>query len=154
MRLFANADHIDVKTIEGEASLREFIAGCINYNPAWVKFLYSIRMVFVRFLGMKQEGIPQGPRIKPEDISFKTGDKLGFFTVENGEEERYFIASAKESHLAAYLGMVAEQITDDHKRFYIVTIVHYNRWTGPVYFNVIRPFHHIVVNKMMQAGIH
>jgi len=37
-------------------------------------------------------------------------------------------------------------------RYYIVTIVHYLHWTGPVYFNLIRPFHHLVVARMARAG--
>ena len=33
-----------------------------------------------------------------------------------------------------------------------LTVVHYKHWTGPVYFNVIRPFHHLVVRQMARAG--
>jgi hypothetical protein len=43
-------------------------------------------------------------------------------------------------------------LTGDHKRFHVVTIVHYRRWTGPVYFNVIRPFHHLVVYQMAKSA--
>jgi len=44
-------------------------------------------------------------------------------------------------------------LADGRKRFHIGTAVHYHNWAGPVYFNVIRPFHHIVVSQMMKAGI-
>jgi hypothetical protein len=47
--------------------------------------------------------------------------------------------------------VVVEPLTMGN-RFLVVTIVHYRHWTGPVYFNVIRPFHHIVVWQMMKAG--
>lgn len=151
--LLDEADHVDVKIIEGEATLREFLAGFINYHPAWMRFLYGVRMVFVRFLGMRQDGIPSQPNLKPEDISFMPGDRLAFFRVDAGEEDRYFICSAKESHLTAYLGVMAEPVTAGRNRFHVVTVVHYNRWTGPVYFNVIRPFHHVVVGRMAQAGV-
>src|SRR2546425_5121666 len=36
-------------------SMREFIAAMMSYQPGWVTFLYRIRAVFVRFLGMRQE---------------------------------------------------------------------------------------------------
>ena len=62
------------------------------------------------------------------------------------------MASATDTHLTAYLGVVAEPIPPDN-RFHVITIVHYQRWTGPVYFNVIRPFHHLVVSKMVKAGV-
>lgn len=151
--LVAAADHMDIKTIEGEVSLRQFIAGFIGYLPPWVKLLYGVRMLFVRLLGMRQERIPQKQALSPEDIPFQPGQKLAFFDVHSAEEERFFIAVASESHLAAYLGFVAEPIDERRRRFYVVTIVHYHRWTGPVYFNVIRPFHHLVVGRMTRAGI-
>ncbi|MCP5103876.1 MAG: DUF2867 domain-containing protein, partial [bacterium] len=36
---------------------------------------------------------------------------------------------------------------------HVVTIVHYKHWTGPVYFNLIRPFHHLVIRRMMKAAL-
>ena len=142
-----NADHVDVKTIDGEQNLREFIAGFVSYNPSWIKFLYGVRMVFVRFLGMKQEGIPQDANLKPENISFTAGDKLEFFNVIDAQEDHYYIAGAIESHLTALLAIAVEPLPNGKNRFYVTTIVHYHRWTGPVYFNVIRPFHHVVVGQ-------
>jgi hypothetical protein len=54
--------------------------------------------------------------------------------------------------LKAYFGIVAEPLANVINRYYIVTIVHYLHWTGPVYFNLIRPFHHLVVARMARAG--
>ncbi|WP_218919788.1 DUF2867 domain-containing protein [Streptosporangium roseum] len=58
------------------------------------------------------------------------------------------MAGATESHLTACLAVVAEP-----GRFHVVTVVKYHRWTGPVYFNAIRPFHHLVVLGMARAGV-
>lgn len=147
-----NAHHIDVKTFTGDCNLREFIAGMFSYYPAWIKMLYRIRWGFVRVLGMKQEGIPQMPTLSPEDVSFTKGEKQAFFTVHDAQEDAYWIAGASESHLTAYLGVIADPTTTA-KQFHVVTIVHHHRWTGRVYFNVIRPFHHVVVHQMGQAGV-
>ena len=147
-----NAHHIDVKQFEATITLREFLAGMFSYYPAWIKFLYRIRWGFVRVLGMKQEGIPQMHHIRPEDVNFTKGDKQAFFTVYDTQEEAHWLAGASESHLTAYLGVIAEPTGGQMTKFHVVTIVHHNRWTGRVYFNVIRPFHHVVVHKMGQAG--
>ena len=56
--LLEGADYIDIKTVEGRLTMREFIAGLFTYQPAWVTFLYYVRSGFVRLLGMGQEGIP------------------------------------------------------------------------------------------------
>ncbi|MEM7111454.1 MAG: DUF2867 domain-containing protein [Chloroflexota bacterium] len=146
--LLDNADHIDVKTFESEKSLRHFIADLISYQPAWMTFLYRIRWFFVRLLGMKQTSVPKAPTSKPSDISFIEGDAALFFKVVAAEEDRYWFAEAAESHLTAKLGVVAEPNTANSTTFHVVTVVHYNHWTGPVYFNVIRPFHHLVVGSM------
>ncbi len=150
--LLAEADHVDVKTVAGSCTLAEFIAGMFSYYPGWLKNLYRIRWGLVRLLGMKQDGIPQAVRMQPEDVPMTPGEKATFFTVIMAEAERYWVAAASESHLTAYLGVVAEPCANGN-RFYVVTMVRYHRWTGPVYFNVIRPFHHIVVQKMAEAGV-
>ena len=69
-RLLEGANHVDVKTVEGEVSMRQFIASMLSYYPRWIVFLYYVRGVFVRLLGMRQPGKPDElPRLKPEDIS-------------------------------------------------------------------------------------
>lgn len=147
-----NADHVDVKTIESDRNLREFMAAMFGYMPTWMQFLYRVRAVFVRFLGMRQDGVPSAVTLAPEDISFTPGERAAFFTVEAAEEEAYYLASAKESHLDAYLGISVEPLSGNTRRYHMVTIVHYNKWTGPAYFNVIRPFHHLVVRQMLRAA--
>ena len=151
--LLSAADHVDVKSVMGDCNLREFIAGMFSYYPGWMKNLYRIRWGFVRLLGMKQEGIPQSShmRMKPESVPMEPGAKATFFTVEMAEDGRFWVASATESHLTAYLGVVVEPLAQGN-RFHVLTIVNYHNWTGPVYFNVIRPFHHIVVGQMAKAG--
>ena len=80
------------------------------------------------------------------------GKRAAFFTVCMAEEGRYWFAYNSDKHLKGTLGVVVEPLADQHKRFHVVTIVHYHNWTGPVYFQVIRPFHHLVVTRMAQAG--
>lgn len=150
-KLMETANHVDIKIISGDVSLREFIAGMLSYSPGWIKFLYGVRWFFVRLLGMKQKGRPQELTMQPEDVSFVTGEPAAFFSVKMAEEDKFWFAGITESHLTAHLGVVVEP--GQPHRFHVVTIVHYHRWTGPVYFNVIRPFHHLVVTQMMKAAV-
>jgi hypothetical protein len=155
LRPFAQgADHVDVKTVESEASLRAFLAGLLSYQPAWVTALYGVRAVFVRLLGMRQHGLPRPQHVRPEDVSLVPGTPAGFFTVRHAEEERVWVVSAEDTHLEATLAVVVEPEATGgpRKRFHVVTLVHYRKWTGPVYFNVIRPFHHLVVGGMARSA--
>jgi hypothetical protein len=150
--IFHDADHIDVKTVEGRVSLRVFIASMMAYQPEWVTFLYRIRAVFVRLLGMKQEGIPKARRIEPADVPMLPGQRAAFFKVRAAKEDTYWVVEIKDTHLNAVLGVVVEPLPTSN-RFRVFTVVHYHTWQGPVYFNVIRPFHHLVVGGMARAGV-
>jgi hypothetical protein len=127
----------------------------LSYQPAWVTTLYGIRWGFVRLLGMKQNGIPQAARMTAADVPMSTGTESQFliFQVIATQEDAYWFAQASESHLNATLGVSCESLPDGHNRFYVVTLVHYHRWTGRVYFNTIRPFHHLVVGAMMSHAV-
>lgn len=156
--LIAQSNHVDVKTrqiqtTQPEHELRRFIAAMIGYNPRWMQSLYAIRWGFVRLLGMRQQGMPSSNRLRPEQVPMQAGQTLGFFKVTAAAEGQYLVASASESHLTAWLAIVLEPLGGDNYSLHTVTIVRYHAWTGPVYFNVIRPFHHIVVNQMIKAGL-
>jgi Protein of unknown function (DUF2867) len=147
------ADHIDIKIVTGRKSLREFLAGSIAYQPGWMTFLYGVRAVFVRLLGMKQGGIPKAVHTTPERVPMQPGAYLSFFKVAAALDNHYWLAAADDKHLKAGILVLGEPLPDGQTRFYLMTLVHYNEWTGPVYFNVIRPFHHLVVTGMSRAGV-
>jgi hypothetical protein len=151
--LFRDADHVDTKQGECDKTLRAFVAACLSYMPGWMRFLLWIRAGFVRLLGMRQEGIPKSTRMNPEDVSFTPGEPAAFFTVVMAEEERFWMAVATDKHLSGYLAVVVEALDDGRKRFHVCTIVKYHHWTGPLYFNVIRLFHHFVIWAMIRQAV-
>ena len=154
-QLLKGSSHIDVKTIEGRTSLRQFIASMLSYYPGWIVLLYRIRAILVKLLGLVEHPAPEVlPKLNPGDVSFVVGEAVTFFTVRLAEEEQFWVGETPEDkHLSAYFGVAVEPMEDHCKRFHVATIVHYKHWTGPVYFNLIRPFHHLVVDRMMRAGI-
>ena len=151
--LMKNADHVDVKSFRGQVSMRSFIAAMLTYHPAWLKALYGIRAGFVRLLGMRQPDIPFAATMTADDVPMTAGDYATFFKVEHAKEESYWVSSANDSHLIAYLAVVVEGDISAERAFHVVTIVHYHNWAGPVYFNVIRPFHHLVVRATGNAAL-
>jgi hypothetical protein len=48
---------------------------------------------------------------------------------------------------------VIEDTTTEVRQLHVVTVVRYKNASGRVYFNVIRPFHHLVVGAMVRAGL-
>jgi hypothetical protein len=151
-RLLSGADHVDVKSIESDLSLREFIAGAMTYQPSWLRGLFATRVVFAKLLRLDQPSLPKSPPIRPDLVSFRTGDQLSFFTVVDGEEDRYVVYEAADTHLVGYLALLRSPSESGKTTLNAITVVKYRRWTGPVYFNVIRPFHHLVVAAALHAG--
>ncbi len=151
---FEGADVTDIKTIVSRNDLRTFIAAMLSYYPWWIVMLYRIRSVVVHVLGLvKHEAPEELPNLQPGQISFTPGEMVTFFSVRMAEENVYWFAETPpDRHLKAYFGVVAESLANDRNRYYVVTIVHYLHWTGPLYFNLIRPFHHLVVARMARAG--
>lgn len=149
--LYDGADYVDHKTIESNKTLREFLAGFIYYTPDWLLLLYKLRQPFVRLLGIDSKPADMTP-VKAEDISFTPGNPCQVFTVLAGREEDFLAVYAEEKHLRAELLVGVEPLNNGSNRFHVGIIVHYRHWTGPIYFSVVRPLHHIVTNCMMRAG--
>jgi len=148
-------DYVDIKTIKGKTNLSAFIAGMLSYYPWWISFLLQVREILVKILGLVKHEKPYDiPSYKSADIPFSPGGKVSFFTVVKAKDNKYWFAETPEdNHLSAYFGVIVEELDNHLKLFYIITTIKHKHWTGPVYFNLIRPFHHLVVQKMAQAGI-
>ena len=153
--LLEGSDYSDIKVVQGQASLREFIAAMLSYFPWWIALLLRIRKIFVRIFGLVRHRKPEKlPGLHPEDVPFTANDTAAFFIVRSAKEGEYWITETPEDkHLRAYLAVIVEPLKENINRFHVMTIVHYKHWTGPVYFNLIRPFHHLVVRRMMRAGL-
>jgi len=150
--LLAGADHVDVEVAESDRSLREFVAATIGWQPGWMRVLFGVRAGFARLLRLRHPVVLRSRRQRPEEIPFAEGGKVGFFTVVAAVEDRYLLLAAADNHLTGYLAFVAEPAAGERRRFQVITVVTYHRWTGPLYFNLIRPFHHLVVRSMVRAG--
>ncbi|GGJ45897.1 DUF2867 domain-containing protein [Deinococcus roseus] len=141
------AHYIEVKRVQTRKPLRDFIAGCFSYSPSWLSFLYWLRGKLVPLIGLKGHGVLEMQRLTARDIPFVKGKKAAFFTVHHAEGNLW-VAGASEKHLTAYLAIEKQQ---DHIQFY--TLIEYHHWTGRLYYAIIAPFHHLVVNNMIRAGL-
>jgi len=145
------ADHVDVKSATSSAGFREVVARSLSWQPAWLKALFAARVLLARLIRLDEPSAPRGREIRPEDVSFTPGDTMAFFTVADGAEDRFLVVEAADNHLTGRLAVTAEPVAEGNL-YKAITIVHYHRRAGRFYFNLIRPFHHIVVRRMLAAG--
>lgn len=148
--VFEGADHVDIKTVRRRATMREFVTGMFCYYPGWYKCLYKIRGIFAKILKLKHA--ESYPTIAPSELPMSPGGQALFLQVKMAEEERYWVGEVNDKHLYAAVVVAVEPLENEEKRFHVMTVVKYNNKIGPLYFNLIRPFHHLVVSRMVKAG--
>lgn len=151
--LLRDADYSDCYSAISGKPLRAVVAGCLSFMPGWARALYRVRAGFVRLLGMRQDRIPFNEPVREDEVSMTPGGKARFFTVTMAREESYWFAGSTEKHLSGQIGIIAEPLPDGRRRFHLLTVVKYRHWTGPVYFNVIRPFHHLIVRSTLRSAV-
>ena len=149
--LARDADHVDCKVFEGPADLRWFVVGLFGRAPGWMSFLYKARGWLAKVLGIEHQP-PDKLDYRPQDVPMQPGAELGMWTVKAARDGELWAASIADSHLEALLVDVCEPAGNAY-RHYLVTIVHYRNRIGPLYFNLIRPFHHLVVWDMGRRAV-
>lgn len=155
LHLADGADHLDVKTGQGPLSVRAMSAGILAYRPGWIAALWRLRACLVRLLGLGPQQGDGDIRLTAETLPVQPGRKVGFFTVVDSDGETFWIVEGVESHLRAALAVFAEPVAGSPgvNHFRVATVVHYLSRVGPIYFNLIRPFHHLVVRCAMNDAI-
>ena len=147
--LVENADYVGVKSVTSSKSFEPFLQDMFSYRPKLVRLLYRIRAPLVRLLGFKQEAMPAMDEWVPEEFPMYPCGNLWFFTVSHVEKDRLWIVGCpRDRHLDADLAIVAQPFAPGCRQFHILTVVRYKHWTGPVYFNLIRLFNLVLVDRM------
>jgi Protein of unknown function (DUF2867)/Pyridoxamine 5'-phosphate oxidase len=145
-KVMVGADHVDEKVAQGGASLREFLAALVRF-PWWVRALFQVRGVLARLLRLRTGGGALDARRIPGELPLFPGGRLSGFTTLAFEEGRFWFAEVdQDRHLQAWIAVTVTEGADaTQRRFCVRTVVKYKDWTGPIYFNLIRPVHHLLV---------
>ncbi|WP_295938872.1 DUF2867 domain-containing protein [uncultured Alistipes sp.] len=110
-------------------------------NPAWLRTLYKIRAMLVKPFGLKT-GKDSDQHLMEQAIRSGASYRLMSVVEKTGSET---IISLDDKHLRAYLSVYIED-----RNIQVSTLVRYHNKLGVAYFNLIRPFHTIVVRKIFK----
>ncbi len=149
----AGADHIDVKSAVGNATLRECVSRMLSYKPGWYRGLFALRGRLAGLLGLRHDGLCDDLTITAENLGFAPGDQALFFTVTAAREEEFWAAEASDKHLRAWIAVFFDEFPHGARRYHAATCVVYENALGPVYFNLIRPFHHLIAAVMLHHAV-
>ncbi|SEC84647.1 Protein of unknown function [Tenacibaculum sp. MAR_2009_124] len=127
-------------TTNHQDSIKVIAQSIFNYTPKWIDVLFNIRNRIASFIGLKNE-IP-----KDYNNEFRTGGYVGFFKIYNcGDSE--CILGVNDSHLNFRVIITKE--TSNYYNIKVTTLVQYNNLKGKIYMSIIKPFHQIIVRRMV-----
>lgn len=124
-------------------SIQEITNQIFNTTPKWIAFLFKIRNSIVQFFGLKTT--------LPEDHheEFKVGSYIKFFKIYDITPSEV-ILGANDSHLN-FRAIVSDTKVASHN-IKVTTLVEYNNKKGKIYMNLIKPFHRMVVKRMVSQA--
>lgn len=152
-RIINEADDMHVKIFESDMSLRQFLAAALAYMPGWMRMLYRVRKYFVMLMGGSQEGIPHKEHIVPAQVPFTPGGSAAIFTVICAEENRFWLAQAEDDMIIGYLGVALEPLGAGLHRFHFLSGARFLKRRARLYYAVITPFHHLVIQSMARHAL-
>jgi len=130
-------------TINHKDSLESITRLVFATMPKWIEGLMKLRNVMVKLIGLSSE--------KPKDYneSFAVGGYIGFFKIMNLSETE-IVMGADDDHLN-FRAVISLQPSLTYNVF-VTTLVEYNNKKGKVYMNIIKPFHRLVVRRMVKQA--
>jgi len=145
-QLFPKVDFADTfSTTNHTHSIQEVTNQIFNTAPKWVVFLFKIRNSIVQFFGLKTS--------VPDDYNedFKVGGYVKFFKIYNIAADEV-ILGANDSHLN-FRAVVSDTKVASHN-IKVTTLVQYNNKKGKLYMKFIKPFHRMIVKRMVSQAFH
>ena len=112
--------------------------------PAWVDFLFMVRNFIVKFVGL--EGSKKS--LKELEDCIRAGGQSKFASVP-AKSDNETILLLEDKHLDTYVSVYIEK-SNEYKRVYAITLVHFKNRLGRIYFFFIRPFHAIIVKSVLK----
>lgn len=118
-------------------------------QPGWVRTLTNIRNFLVRFVGLK--GSESAPTKEALEKLIREGgtNELASIYKKSGCET---ILLLQDKHLDAYISVYVEK-NDGYQMVYAMTLVKFHRKLGHVYFFFIKPFHKLIVKRLIKGAV-
>ena len=120
--------------------------------PKWVEALMTLRNKIVSVFGLKISNKISNRQQQLDDFKCEKGEQLGLFKVfEKNNNE--VILGENDKHLDFRVSLFIENIGthQEKKMITISTTVMFHNWFGKAYFQLIRPFHRLIVPKMLKG---
>lgn len=137
---FSDADH--------KIGFPEISEAFSKSKSKWISNLMALRDKIVKPFGLKTSKNETDK--KSQNFEFEKGKQFGIFKVFY-KTENEVILGENDKHLDFRISIFLDILTETKKELTISSIVKFNNWFGKLYFMIIKPFHNIIVPKMLKG---
>ncbi|KIX11765.1 DUF2867 domain-containing protein [Dethiosulfatarculus sandiegensis] len=151
--LKSEVDHLDTKYVTTGLSMAGVVAEMFSYKPGWYKGLYIARGWLARILGLEhspdnnaritEDQVPE----KPGQVFESLGENWKAHKIEPG---RFWSMAHEAEHLTAWVFVQKCNKNSGVNEYAVSTLVKYKNPVGRFYFNLIKPFHHLIVKTALR----
>jgi len=140
--------------IENQISSADIGKAFFTSAPNWASILFELRNKIVAIFGLKTPGKIKNRKELIDNFNCEPNEKLGLFTVYHRDENEVILGE-DDKHLNFRVSLYKESKPNDEtrKRLTISTTVKFNNWFGKLYFLPVKPFHKLLVPRMLKGII-
>lgn len=143
-KALSRIDFSDTFSVTNHKDSLETIAHLIfGTMPKWVMFLMRLRNAIVKLFGLKTD---MEKDLKP---NYKPGENIGFIKVFSVTDNEILLG-ADDKHLDFRVSVFNSE--EHQHNIKVTTLVKYNNLFGKVYMALIKPFHVVIVKRMVKQA--
>lgn len=138
-----------------EISSKDISKAFFYSAPKWTAQLFELRNRIVSIFGLiKTPDKVNNLKELLDRFNCETDEKLGLFTVYHRDENEVILGE-DDKHLNFRISLFKENITNDigRKNLTLSTTIKFNNWFGKLYFLPVKPFHKLIVPRMLKGII-
>jgi len=132
---------------ERAITVEEIARAFFKSIPGWVHFLLDLRNWVVKWFGLKGENARE-VLARLENDAIEPGKPFGIFKVieKNANE---ILMGEEDKHLDFRVSIRLNTKGGNEYTASVATVVQFNHFSGRLYFLSIKPFHKLIVRRMM-----
>ena len=140
--------------MENQVSSKDIGKAFFTSAPKWTARLFELRNRIVSIFGLKTSEKTNNREELLHNFNCEPGEKMGLFSVYHRTENEVILGE-DDKHLNFRISLYKEDvgISSDRKKLTISTIVKFNNRFGKLYFLPVKPFHKLIVPRMLQGII-
>lgn len=141
------ADCYAVRLGQESLSITDIYLDIFTIAPDWVRWLFILRNKIVGVFGLHGASSEQLTNIQRQS-SYSVGDTIGFFQLYHLEDD-VVVAGGDDKHLD-FRVVIEKQHKVDGCFVSATTLVKYNHLSGRIYIALIKPFHKLIVKRLLK----